>query len=171
MATAMLAIFTSCQQAEIEIPGENSENVFDKTSRNENQHHSRMTGIRLMTDLQDWTAARNAGVDTDKLVSYLTLDDDTFQFPEEGRPGRIMKIDSTDYVILYEGELLVEEKCVVNATLTLSNSEGYEYSFPVNNLPLTPGEFVTLSGLHLTSEVTFHITISPEFDGDHQKEE
>lgn len=85
----------------------------------------------------------------------------------------IAELPDTSIVTYSEGKILsrvilntVEEQ-LVNIKYTLIKDNDTISVRNIPNIPIKPGECTNIEGNFLTTEVTFNIIISPEFEGDY----
>lgn len=128
--------------------------------------------VQILTSTEDFECAVKSGLDRETLTTQAVIvsENGEMRIPNSRELGTVLQIEGQDKVLLYENDFIVYEKCLQQMKLRVMDGEGYEYDFPLYNLPVCPGSTTLVAGVSLTSETKFEIIINPEFDGDKQQE-
>ena len=128
--------------------------------------------LQIVTDTDDFQAAISSGIDAATLQAdaYILIDSSQIVVPNSRKAGEKVQVNDKTMVLLYENEFIVYEKGLQNVKFRLKDGDGYEYDFPLENLPMSPGNTTMVAGVSLTSDIHFNVTINPVFDGEYRED-
>ncbi len=143
--------------------------------------------INLFTEKKDAEDARKAGVDISKCTCSFMMDAvaDTYH-PLSGEVScmnrnmvEISSIcrqdhnffkDGKGYTLLGSASFLVQDKELVNTTAVLYNEVISPIEILLNNVPVRRSFATDITGSFLTTQVTFNVSIEPNFTGEYDME-
>ena len=140
--------------------------------------------INVFTENRDAEDARKAGVDISKCTCSFMMDAvaDTYhpltgevsctkkndmQIPSTYHHKKELSTDGKEYSLLGSVSFLVQDKELVNTTAVLSSEDISPIEIVLNNVPVRKSSATDITGCFLTTEVTFNVSIEPNFNGEY----
>lgn len=99
-------------------------------------------------------------------VSYTKKND--MQIPSTHHYKKELSTDGKGYSLLGSVSFLVQDKELVNTTAVLSAEDISPIEIVLNNVPVRKSSATDITGCFLTTEVTFNVSIEPNFNGEYE---